>query len=266
MKRVRGVLKLVAGLAVLAAILAIVVLFFLGPVVKIAVNTLGPKLLGVPVEVTGAAIYPLKGQVQLTGVTIGNPKGYSSDALFALKEVRVGIDVSSLSGEGPIIITEFAVIEPHVSYEVAGGKSNIEVLTANLPKSAKSKKPKEKRNKPESRKVIIDLLEFRDGLVAFRAKMTLGQAISLPLPELRLTEVGRAQGGLTGAEAVAKVLGELLNLVGTVVAEAGTAVLEKRSVTVEAGSVSVEVNKDSVKAVGSAAKGLLDAVRGDKGK
>ncbi len=269
MKWVRRLVKIALGVVIVLAVVAIVALFFLGPVVKTAVNTVGPKMLGVPVEVQAASIRPLGGVVRLAGVRIGNPEGYSDDPLFSLGEVRIDLDMASLPGKGPIMINELAIIEPQVAYEVAGGKSNIEALTANLPKSDKEKEPKEKKEKKEGRKVIIDLLEFRDGQLSYRSKVTLGQAVAMPLPSLKMTGIGRDQGGIEAVEAIGKVLGELLNLVGTVVAQIGTAAIDTGKAAigagadvVGAGADAVGAGADAVKSVGSAAKGLLKSVTG----
>jgi len=255
MKLARRLIRLALALAVLIVALGVVALFLLGPLVKTAVNTVGPKLLGVPVSVQDVAIHPLGGSIRLSDVLIGNPKGYSDDPLFSLKEVRVGVDMKSLPGSGPVVIRELAIIEPQVAYEVAGGKSNLEALTAALPRPDKSREKKRKQAK-EPRKVIIDRLEFLDGQVTYRAKMTLGKAVPLPLPDVRLTGIGRDQGGIAFADAMIKILGELINQVGTVIAKVGTAV-------VETGAAAAQTGKDAVKAVGSAAKGLLKSVTGD---
>ena len=263
MKGIRRLLKVVVGVVVVLALVAVIALFFLGPVVKTAVNTVGPKVLGVPVEVQGVSIRPLTGVIRLTGMKVGNPDGYSDTPLFSLDQVRVRLDMTSLPGSGPIVITELAIIEPRVGYEVAKRKSNIAVLTANLPKSDKTKGPKTKQGeKKEARKVIIDLLEFRDGEISYRAKMTLGQAVPLPLSGLRMTGIGREQGGITMVEAVAKVLGELLNVVGTAVANAGTAALGTGKAVFETGTGTVEDGTETVKSFSSAAQGLFDAATG----
>jgi hypothetical protein len=120
------------------------------------------------------------------------------------------------------------------------------------------------QDKKAPRKVIIDLLEFRDGQVSYRSKMTLGQAVPLPLPDLRLTAIGRDKGGIKAVDAVNKVLGELLNLVGTVVAQIGTAALDTGKAAVEAGKAAVVGGAETVKAAGAAVKGLFKSVTGDK--
>jgi uncharacterized protein involved in outer membrane biogenesis len=265
MRVVRSVLKVAGGLVVVLAVLAIVALFFLGPLVKKTVNTLGPKLLGVPVAVKHVAIQPLIGSLRLEGMTIGNPEGYSPDSLFSLKEVRVKINIASLPGNGPIVIEELAIIEPQVAYEVAGGKSNLEALTAKLAKAEKTPEPQpEQKEKKAPRKVIIDLLEFRDGQVSYRSKLTLGKAVPLPLPNLRLTAIGRDQGGIKAVDAVTKVLGELLNLVGAAVAQIGTAALDTGTAAVAAGKDVVVGGAQKVKEAGTAIKGLFKSVTGDK--
>ena len=266
--------KALRGVLIVLVVLLLALLVVPGPVVKSLVNTAGPQLLGVPVEIKSAAIRPFSGTLRLAGVRVGNPEGYSADDLFSLGEIRVALDMRSLAGRGPIIIKELAIIEPKVAYEVVKGKSNIEALTANLSQGDKAKGKKEKKGKKEEkegRKVVIDLLEFRDGELSYRAKMTLGQAITLPLPGLKLTGLGREKDGMSTTEAIGKVLGELLNVVGTVVAKIGTAAVDAGKATVDAGTAVVGAGVDAVGAgvgaVGSAATGLFNAVvGGDKEK
>lgn len=269
MKGITRLIKVVLGIVVVLALVAVVALFFLGPVVKTAVNTVGPKVLGVPVKVMGVSIRPLTGVVSLNGMRVGNPQGYSDTPLFALDEVRFHLDMTSLRGKGPIVIKELTIIEPKIGYEVVKRKSNIHVLTSNLPKSDKPKGQKAKKGeKKEGRRVIIDLLEFRDGEISYRANMTLGQAIPLPLPPLVMTGIGREHGdeGITVTEAVAKVLGELLNVVGTAVANAGTAVLDTGKATIDTGKAvfktgesAIESGTETVNSLRSAAKELFKA-------
>lgn len=267
MKRVG---KIFLGIVIVLAVLLVVALFFLGPVIKGLANTVGSQLLGVPVEIKDASVRPLSGTVRLSGVRIGNPEGYSESPLFSLAEMRFALDLSSLRGNGPIVIKELAIIEPQVAYEVKGGKSNIETLTMGLPQGDKDKKDDDKKKakaeKGEGRKVVIDLLEFRGGKLSYRAKMTLGKAITLPLPGLTLKEIGREKEGVSTTEAIGKVLGELLNVVGGVVANIGTAAIDVGKGAVEVGATVVGAGADAIgsaaSSIGSAAVGLFDAVTG----
>jgi len=260
-KPLRILLRSLLGVGIALVVVVIIGLFFLGPTIRATANTMGPALLGVPVEVKGASIRPLSGFLRLTGVRIGNPEGYADEPLFSLTEIRVKLDMSTLRGSEPIVIKEVAIIDPHVAYEVKKGKSNLEVLTTSLPQGddAKKTKKKDKKDAKPPRKVIIDSLVFRGGELSYRAKMTLGKAVTLPMPNLELTGIGRKQAGITATEALAKVLGELLNVVGTLVAKIGTA-------AVDAGKAVVETGGAAVKAVGSAASGLVNLVTGDSDK
>jgi hypothetical protein len=57
-----------------------------GAMVKSAVNTFGPAVMGVPVRLQGASFRPWSGKLSLNTLHVGNPQGFKTPALLDLGE------------------------------------------------------------------------------------------------------------------------------------------------------------------------------------
>lgn len=92
-KRLRRIL---AGILIVLVVLVLLATLRLGTIIKTAVNTAGPALLGVPVTVDSVSVFPYRGEVDLRALTIGNPDGYGSEYLFRLDRMRLELVLADL--------------------------------------------------------------------------------------------------------------------------------------------------------------------------
>ena len=264
---VRRTLKILLVVAIVLAVLLVGVLLFLGPIIKTTVEKAGPLVLGVPVTVEKVSVNAFGGSFGLKNLRVGNLPGYSDDPLVSLGELRVAIKVSSLPGTGPIEVQEITILAPKFSYEVVKGVSNVDALMARLQKKAPGNKteparveppksePAQTAQKKEARKVIIDHFECRAGEVSFRAGMTFGKAICLPLPPIVANDIGRSSGGTSTADAVQKMFGEVANGVGKAVVGVAGALGDVGKAALggaqDAGGAVKDAGKNVVKKLGS---------------
>jgi len=272
---VRRTLKILLVVAIVLAVLLVGVLLFLGPIIKTTVEKAGPLVLGVPVTVEKVSVNAFGGSFGLKNLRVGNLPGYSDDPLVSLGELRVAIKVSSLPGTGPIEVQEITILAPKFSYEVVKGVSNVDALMARLQKKAPGNKTEPARVEPpksepaqtaqasketpaqkkEARKVIIDHFECRAGEVSFRAGMTFGKAICLPLPPIVANDIGRSSGGTSTADAVQKMFGEVANGVGKAVVGVAGALGDVGKAALggaqDAGGAVKDAGKNVVKKLGS---------------
>lgn len=124
--------------AILAAIL-IVVAFFLGPIVKFAVNTFGSSFLGVDrCSIETAKIYPFTGHVYFEKILVGKPiaKGAAASAfsydLFSVDLVDVDVELISLLRPKKVL-EHLEIRNVAVNYEqLFDGQANILVLLKNI--------------------------------------------------------------------------------------------------------------------------------------
>src|SRR5688572_29295235 len=129
MKKFIGYSALVVVVLLLALYLSMQ--FFLGGIVKSAVNKFGPGLTQTKVVLDGANISPLSGVGTLTGLSVGNPAGWSPVDAFRLGKVHVSMEPFSLMKE-TIIINEIVVEQPEFFYETKIVSSNVGDLLKNI--------------------------------------------------------------------------------------------------------------------------------------
>lgn len=241
----------VVGLLLLAAAGYITMQFFLGNIVKAGVNKFGPGITQTKVELQGANLSPLSGAGTLTGLSVGNPKGWTDANAFHLGKVHVSMEPFSIFRDH-IVINEIVIEQPEFLYETKIVASNIGDLLKNIEQSlgGKESQPQTKSGKPV--KMVIKKLTMRDGRVTVGVGPT---AMTIPMPPVNLTDIGTAEGGVTPGQVVFAVM---RSVTSSVVA-ASTQALTK------IGGTSGAAAAEGAKQVGEAIKGLFSGKK-DKQK
>jgi len=255
---------------IILAVVAVVILAIGGGVfylfsnldslVKTAIETVGSKVAGVPVRLSSVAISLSDGRASLKGLTVANPSGFKTPTAFALGEITVAIDTGSVT-RNPIVITEVTVAAPEVTYELGGsGGSNIDAIQKNVQAfgagkdgGGKAQPAAADKDDQTAKKLVIDLLQLKDGKVTLATPLPGGKATT-PLPDIRLTNIGKSSGGATGAEIATQVL------------EAVSRSAVKAVTNLGIGNLVNGVTGAASGAVGGAAGGGLGAIKGLLGK
>lgn len=180
------------------------------------VNTYGPKLTQTKVELVSASLSPLTGSGSLTGLSVGNPAGWSDGRAFYLGKVQVDVELRSVLGD-PIVINEISIDQPEFAYESTFISSNIKDLLKNMEKSTGKggggREPAAREGR--SRKFIVKKFRLTNGKATVEAG---GKALVVTLPAISLDNLGVVEGGITAGQ----LSGVLMNRVlGGIVA--GTA-------------------------------------------
>jgi hypothetical protein len=262
-----------AALAVLAAVVLVVSLFFLGPVVRRTVTTLGPSILGVPVSLDRVGVYPLRGVVRLSGLKIGNPKGFKSPQLFALSALSIDMQPSTLFTD-TVVVDEVAIRGLEITYETTGLRSNVGRLLEQLesrkgePAEAPAGNEAAPPAKPGKRTVIRRVV-VEDLNVTVAATLAGGRGITLPLSKIELTDLGARGGGISVAEATVEVVQAIAAGVTKALAQQGVKLAGAGvDLTVEAGKLggksvigAAELGADAARAAGRQAGKLLGGLK-----
>lgn len=213
----KKLLVFVAVLACLAVVAVFATTFFLGSIVKAGVTTVGPKLTGTKVELTGARISPLDGSGTLTGFLVGNPAGWQSDRAFYLGEVHLDVEPRSLLGD-TIVVEEMRIDRPQIFYETKIVTSNIKELLNHIEKMTGGGQTTETDSGP-AKKIILKKFVLQNGEVTLGAGTA---ALTVPMPALTLTDLGVKEGGLTPAQLSMAIMRQVLaNVVSAAASAAG---------------------------------------------
>src|SRR3954468_14173027 len=151
--------------------------YFLGDIVKTGVNKFGPGITQTKVELEGANLSPLSGEGTLTGLTVGNPKGWTDANAFRLGNVHISMQPSSLMADH-IVINELVIEQPEFLYETKIVASNIGDLLKNIEQSIGNNTTNPKTKDGKTIKMEIKKLTLHNGRVTLGAG---GAAMTMPM-------------------------------------------------------------------------------------
>lgn len=210
-----------SGICTAAAVIAVVVMYMkLGAIVKMAVETLGPKVTQTEVKVASVTLSPFSGTGRVKGIVIGNPAGFKTPSAFALGSVRIAVDLKSLASDC-VVVKEIVVEGPEVTFEGGLKGSNLSRIQKNV-ESFVPAAPKSKDEKPApQKKVIIDHFQVTGGKVNLSMTALGGKSLTVPLPPVELHGIGRKSNGATIGEAAKQMFGSITGAATGAVAGAG---------------------------------------------
>lgn len=270
--------KVLIGLVVLIAIIGgglFYVLSNLDSLVKTAVEEGGSRVTGVAVTLDDVALELTDGKAALNGFMVGNPDGFNTDYAVSLGGVSVDIDIDTI-GTDTIVIKSVRIDAPKVIYELAGTSSNIDAIQSHVESftggSSSSSSSSDTASDSEGPKIIIEDLVIAGGEVAVSAGFLAGKALSTPLPEIHLTDIGKEEdgSGSSSADVAAEIMAALNDqIIGSVgqldlsgmmdgAGEALQGATEAAgAIGGEAGSAAGEAMEGAGEAVGGALNSLL---------
>ena len=229
----RTFLKIAAVLLIIAVLALVWVAGNLGSLVKKAVETYAPPVLGTEVVLADATIMPFSGSGTLEGFTIAQPAGYGSGDAIALAKASLGIELSSLR-TGPVIIREVLIDGPEVHYVQTSSGNNLQTLVGNVQRYSSSNKVgteagdgadsgepdsgavdepgtvQEPGAKKPAKKLIVDQLTISNVKLSASSPLLPGQDVALVIAPIEMRDIGRAEGGLTTEQLLAQI-GRKLN-------------------------------------------------------
>lgn len=175
----------------------------LGRLVKMAVEEFGPEMTQATVKVGRVEISATDGHGALSGLFLGNPKGFKSDYALKAGTVEIELEPASLAKD-VIVIRKILIDAPQIGYEKVDDITNFDAIQRNIEKYLGAKSDKsEKSKQANGKKMIIDSFVIRN------AKVNYNGMLELTLPDIELRNVGKKTGGATSAQVVKAVVAEL---------------------------------------------------------
>jgi hypothetical protein len=263
--------KIAIGVVVLLVIIAGGAYYLfsnLDSIIKAAIEKYGTAATQAEVKLDSVKLSISSGEGALDGLTVGNPKGFTTPRALSLGSVAVKLDTSSVTGSGPIVIKEIDIEKPQVTYEVAAnGDSNLQTIEKNaMAYGGASGGGGGNTNAGggggggQERKLVITDLYIRDGEIGMSHALLKGKTLTAPLPTIHLSNIGKDKGGATPGQ----VAEQVLSAITASASKVASADLGK-----ELGSLKDVVGNgvgSAKDAAGSGGAGISDQVKGLLGK
>jgi hypothetical protein len=156
------------------------------------------------VRLDSASVTLWGGSIELCGLTLGNPPGYSSRTMLSLDRATLKVRPGTLLSKR-IEVEHMALERPAIRVEVGAGRSNVHVFLANAQANwaAGATMPFNK-----DARLLVDRLTIRGGRMIVATPD--GNTRSIPLQGIELTNLhGRDDRGIDNTELLASVVCEL---------------------------------------------------------
>jgi hypothetical protein len=198
----------ILGIAVLAlvVIFAVVGMFYIGPIIKIGMEQVGPRVTQVSIKVDAVDVSILTGSASIKGLVVGNPQGYSTSQAISVGTIAVKMD--PLSATSPkILIHSVHVESPEITFEGGLSSNNLTKILANVRGASgngSSSGANTQAGGKSAPKIEVDDFLITGAKVDIYFSNMVNKVISLP--DIHLTDLGKGTDGLTPAELTSAVL------------------------------------------------------------
>ncbi|HTY86330.1 MAG TPA: hypothetical protein VMB80_02605 [Candidatus Acidoferrum sp.] len=213
-------LTIIIVLAVLIVAGGITMSFFLGPIVKTGMETVGPKITQVSINVEAVDLSLLTGSAKIKNLVVGNPEGYKAPHAISVGSAAVGVNPLSVLSD-KIVIRSVRVEAPEITFEgnpFSG--NNLNTILKNVTAATKSGGPAATNAPAKAPAKPGKKLEVDDFFIT-GAKVNFN-GVTLPLPDIHLTDLGKGSEGITAADLTRRILDALTSATIKAVASAAT--------------------------------------------
>ncbi len=227
-------MKVFVRFLVLVGVIGLLALVFvslsLNALVKGGIETMGPRILGVPVTLEDVDVTLLSGtslHAGLTGLAVNNPEGYETDFAVSLPEIHIKVDWNSLLTD-TVIVEEVLIVKPAMTFEWSLRGSNLGTIHENVKRNlgSGSGDGQEKDGEPEEKQefeksVHVKKVTVKDALINVSFVGGQSEVTQLPLPDLELRDIGNPSGGTTFSQASAVIFEQIYDAIDKAVMKPG---------------------------------------------
>lgn len=217
MKPALKVLLVIGGVMLLAVV---AVHLWLDAAITHAVERVGSQLTQSRVRLDRVSTSFLLGRATITGLDVGNPQGFRAPSALKIRQAHVDVDWKTILSK-ELIIPEILIDAPELNYEGLVGRNNLESLVKNVQKnvaamSPAGSSPMQKTSASRSKTVVVKSFRLTNG----RAVVWLvgDRKVTVKLPQIHLTDIGKKPGGTTAQEVTAVITSAVFGSVTKTVA------------------------------------------------
>jgi len=258
------IVRVLIALLVLIVLAVLAVSLFLDDAVKRGIETVGPRLTKVDIEVNSVKLSLMSGSGKIKGLVVGNPEGYKTASAIKVGTIGLSLNPGSLLSD-KVVIKSIDIEAPEITFETDFKGNNLKKIQSNLDEATSSgkaepvkpapaaegqTKEEKKEEKAANRKLEVDDLVITGGKVHVSVTALQGQTATVPLPEIHLTDLGKGPDGITATE-LAKVV---IKAIEDEAAKSATGAVGDLSK--QAGALTKGLGNNTTNAIDNISKGL----------
>lgn len=212
------ILGIVLVLILLLVIGVVLIGTHLGEIVKAGLETVGPKVTQTSLTVNSVNVSLVGGSAGVNGLVLGNPEGYKAPQAVSLGSAAVSLSPGSILSD-KVVIHSIAVKDAEITFEgnplgannLTKIMDNVNAATAagqsgtNAPAAA----PAAPGEKKPGKKLEVDDFLITGAKVHANLTGLVSKEITLTLPDIHFTDLGKGNDGITAADLTQKVLGQI---------------------------------------------------------
>jgi hypothetical protein len=175
-------------------------------VVKKGVETFGPQITKVSVNLDSVHIVLLTGSATVKGLVVGNPPGYKTAQAISVGQAEVGLNPFSILSD-KVVIRTFHVISPEITFEGGLSGNNLGKILENVNDFTKpGGRPANNAAAQPGKKLEVDDFLLTGAKVHVHLTDLGGREMTVSLPDIHLVALGTDDAGITPAELTKAVL------------------------------------------------------------
>ncbi len=202
-------MPVIGGIIALLLIGAVALYLNMGSVAKTAIEKVASKALDVKVTIDTLDISLAELTVELTGLHVGNPAGFS--APHALTVENISVTANSLSRE-KLVFDKIIVTGTTLNLEVGAQGTNLTALRDNAMSSKKQADKPAKDPATSATKVIINNLHIDDATMKPLITLLDQEMAAIALPNIHMQNLGQKEGGIAPAQAVSDITDQFVKI------------------------------------------------------
>jgi uncharacterized protein involved in outer membrane biogenesis len=207
------IIRLLIALVVVIILAFLAVGLFLDGAIKRGVETFGPKLTKVEIKLQSVSLSLLSGAGTVKGLLVGNPEGFKTPSAITVGEATLALKPGSLLSD-KIVIKTINVQAPEITFETDLRQNNLSKILSNMREATgsggkeltKPQEPSQPKEPKQSKKLQVDEFVITGGIIHVSATGLVQGAATIPLPDIRLHDLGTGPDGITPAELTKLVL------------------------------------------------------------
>ena len=179
----------------------------LNSAVKKGLEVAGPRVAGVETRVGKFRLSPFTGRGVAIGLFVGNPAGFRAPSAIEVGRATISLKSASVFSD-KIIVRSARLESPVITLEGKLGGNNLSQIVENITEAIGA--GMESVNGKPARLQVGELV-IADARVKLGLTALGGKSVSVPLPEMRLEDLGIGPEGITVGELARAVLIEILH-------------------------------------------------------